>query len=793
MDSRFSAPRRLAALVGTAALAGLVAPQAAGQTAEPSYQRTPYEHDSGWARAQGSGQEVVISFPVIVDGASSLRLYFDDITLGGDIPAGTGAKLRITSYLDGAVQEMNSVHAWQWQNSSAYFNGNAVQVEVIAHPNTTSSRVVLGAVDAGMTPIIPKSQCGPVDDRVLSSDPRAGRLQPTGCTAWLIDDCAKCFLTAGHCTGNISVVQFNVPLSSGSGSLNHPPPSDQYAIDASSLQSNGGGGVGNDYAYFGTFANSTTGLTAAQAAGSTFVLVNPPSSPSGQTIRITGYGTDNTPSTHNQVQQTHTGPMVTSSGTTVQYQTDTTGGNSGSPVIWENTGQAIGIHTHGGCQTSGSGANSGTGSNIAGLQNYLANPQGICNAAGSISSNPPIQMTPGVPTPVMIQITGAPVPGSVELRYRLNGGSYTSVVMNNQGGGAYASNIPAAACGDNPEFYFIYQDATCGPVSDPSAAPGSVYSAFVGTLTTSFSDDFQTNQGWTQSVAGATSGNWQRGVPVNDPNWAYDPTSDGDGSGQAYVTQNQLGNTDVDNGSVTLTSPVIDMSGGSAMVSYLYYLNLTDEDGTDRLLVQHNGNGGAGAWTTIATHDTDGGTSWRSHSISSSALASAGANLTANSMIRFIANDGDTQSIVEAGVDGFEVAFASCGGGGCLPPQNYCTAKLNSNLALPSIASVGQSSVSGNNFKVNVSNAIDNKAAIYFYGLSAANIPFQGGFLCAQPPTVRGGVIQTDGSGFAEWTVDISGRTPGNKEYFQIWSRDPADPAGFGTSLTGGLEVTYCN
>jgi hypothetical protein len=35
------------------------------------------------------------------------------------------------------------------------------------------------------------------------------------------------------------------------------------------------------------------------------------------------------------------------------------GGNSGSPVVHEETGLAIGIHTHGGCSNSG-GANSGT-------------------------------------------------------------------------------------------------------------------------------------------------------------------------------------------------------------------------------------------------------------------------------------------------------------------------------------------------------------------------------------------------------------------------------------------------
>src|SRR5690606_20127707 len=49
-----------------------------------------------------------------------------------------------------------------------------------------------------------------------------------------------------------------------------------------------------------------------------------------------------------------------SSGTTMRYQVDTTGGNSGSPVIDEATGEAVGVHTHGGCTTAGTGSNSGT-------------------------------------------------------------------------------------------------------------------------------------------------------------------------------------------------------------------------------------------------------------------------------------------------------------------------------------------------------------------------------------------------------------------------------------------------
>ena len=148
-------------------------------------------------------------------------------------------------------------------------------------------------------------------------------------------------------------MQFNVPASLPSGTLQHPGPEDQYTVDdATRVFVNGG--VGNDWGVFETFANTTTGLTAIQAQGTSFNLAQDLGPP---TIRITGYGIDG--GTANQTQQTHAGPNAGSSGTTMRYQTDTTGGNSGSPVIDDANDIAVGVHTHGGC-FSGGGNNNGT-------------------------------------------------------------------------------------------------------------------------------------------------------------------------------------------------------------------------------------------------------------------------------------------------------------------------------------------------------------------------------------------------------------------------------------------------
>lgn len=385
--------------VGTGAfLSLLAAPELAAQTHAqhaPHRRDIAWTHDTGWVEHQGQGLQSVASFTVKITGADSLRMIFDEVTLAGHENIETDSFLRITSWEDGAIQELHPTHVEQWGRTSAYFNGDTVQVDVMAYPLTGRNRVTVKAVRAELPPEGAKSQCGVVDDRILSSDLRSGRLD-SGCTAWLADSC-QCLITAGHCIafgGIPQIMEFNVPLSSGSGSLNHPSPDHQYAGDASSVQSNFGG-IGDDYGTFGVFRNPNTDLTPAEVAGGWFQLANPPAFDPNLDIRITGFGTDNTPSTHNQVQQTNSGPYYDFFGTTLRYTVDTTGGNSGSPVINEATGEAIGVHTHAGCNVSNPiEGNHGTGYNHAGFQAFMNNPLGVCANACSPSTSVNVYCTP---------------------------------------------------------------------------------------------------------------------------------------------------------------------------------------------------------------------------------------------------------------------------------------------------------------------------------------------------------------------------------------------------------------
>lgn len=445
----------------------------------------PLELDSGVIQNTGTRPAIIFSRTVTVRRALWLRLHFDEVLLAGDPGAGTGSYLEITSAADGATQIMNATHIAQWGNTSAYFNGDAVQIALTAFPKTGPNRIVITETTAGtLDGRARRSICGPTDDRLLSDGPAIGRLVPIGCTGWLITDCNRCFLTAGHCLVDGTqgaVMEFNVPPSNPDGSVNHPPPEDQYAVDPSSIQSNGGQGIGDDWAYFGCFPNSTTGLTPFEAQGSAFDLLPPPPA-AGQTIRITGFGTTDppVPDTWNQVQKTHTGPYDSFSGTAVSYVVDTTDGNSGSPIIYEDTGQAIGIHTHGGCDSDG--VNSGTGNNHSGLQNALTNPQGVCALAtlanGSVAPSSGTDRTVFTFEITYTDPTGqAPSTHSVQIKPTT--GSWTIYPMQHVSGsietGAvyqYATQLPAGSYFHR--FHFVAADGTnlpYWPDANGSAGP----------------------------------------------------------------------------------------------------------------------------------------------------------------------------------------------------------------------------------------------------------------------------------------------------------------------------------
>ncbi|HVS17470.1 MAG TPA: hypothetical protein VMT18_02635, partial [Planctomycetota bacterium] len=141
----------------------------------------------------------------------------------------------------------------------------------------------------------------------------------------------------------------------------------------------------------------------------------------------------------------------------------------------------------------------------------------------------------------------------------------------------------------------------------------------------------------------------------------------------------------------------------------------------------------------------------------------------------------------------------------CGVSTSYCTAKTNSAGCVPSIATSGTASASaGSGFTISTSNVLDNEFGLYFYSKGGPNnVPFQGGFLCAQPPLVRtmlqnsggttpcGGMFQID---FNAWIASAfdPGLVAGAQVWVQTWSRDPGFAPPDNTSLSDAVSFTLC-
>ena len=660
-----------AAGVTVAAFLMTQVPHVAGQAVPLEQVNVAVAVDSGLVVNTGTRRAVIFSTVIEVPDASWIRLTFDQALLGGGATV-----LKMTGLQDGAVQHHTAETLRQWRDTSAYFNGNAVKIELVSDPREHRSRIVIRRVligppgDGGIA-----SQCGPTDDRLPSSDPRVARTSPGGCTAWMIADAENCFFTAGHCysVSGLQICEFNVPLSNSNGSWNHPPPADQYAVDHASAQFVNGG-IGNDWSYFGCFANTETGLTAFQAQGDAFDLAATPPPVDGQTIRVTGHGTDSSPSSWNQIQQTHTGPYTDFIGSTIKYQVDTTGGSSGSPVINEDTGQAIGVHTNAGCNSAGGGANQGTGINNTGLQAALANPEGICIPTPGLEyafpNGLPEFLDPAGDT-ILMQIAsangGTLDPDTPTLHFTAGGG-FQAVPMSPAGGDFFEALFPSIECGTLVRFFFSAETTEGEVVFNPLLAPSEVYTAISGVSQESvFIDDFESDLDWSVSAAGGlTDGQWEREVPIsNDICDRGNPGSDADGSGVCFLTDNDPAtcNSDVDNGSTILTSPLMDASNGTPFISYWRWFDNTGAGAganpfEDTMVVEVSDDGGT-SWTELETVGPTGpevAGGWFQKTFAVQEVV----NATDEFRIRFIVSDRNLASIVEAGVDGVELLQIGC-------------------------------------------------------------------------------------------------------------------------------------
>jgi hypothetical protein len=266
------------------------------------------------------------------------------------------------------------------------------------------------------------------------------------------------------------------------------------------------------------------------------------------------------------------------------------------------------------------------------------------------------------------------------------------------------------------------------------------------------------------------------------------------------VTENALVDKDVDNGSVRVVSPALDLTGPNLVVQYDYYLAITDgTGGLDSLKVRADDNAGSG-WQVVATHATSGGTDWRRHYLLAGDFTAAGVSLTSNVSLRFTAKDADPQTIVEAGLDAFQVLNLSCGSA----VTSYCTAGTTASGCQVNLISSGTPSLSlATGFTVTGADGEGAKDGTFFFGQNGQQAnPWGNGtsFQCALPPLkhtpIQGGG-GTAGSCDAAWSLDFNAWAAANPQkapaagvptHFQLWFRDPQSTSNQTISLSNALS-----
>lgn len=254
-------------------------------------------------------------------------------------------------------------------------------------------------------------------------------------------------------------------------------------------------------------------------------------------------------------------------------------------------------------------------------------------------------------------------PGTASLFSRIGStGPFTETALSG-GPASYTGQLPGAACGEVVEYYFQVETVAGETVTAPVDAPASLFSLEAAVTAVSFADDFESDTGW--SVSGSVlDGPWERADPIN--NGRGDPPADFDGSGQCYVTDNQLDNgtnSDVDDGTTILTSPAFDATGG-ATISYAYWLD--DGPGSigpgDGLAVEVATDDPPTNWTQVRSYTT-AQFAWRTDVID---VASEVGTPSATTRIRFLASDVPSGHVVECAIDAVEVSSVqSCPPGEC--------------------------------------------------------------------------------------------------------------------------------
>ena len=253
----------------------------------------------------------------------------------------------------------------------------------------------------------------------------------------------------------------------------------------------------------------------------------------------------------------------------------------------EATGEAIGIHTNAGC-SSGGGANWGCAIHNAGLQNALANPQGVCVPNILFFEFPkgyPTNVFPNSPMILPFTITAGdeePLPNTAEVII-INDGVTEILSDLHIGGNQYEFSLPGFQCDDVVEYYFQVQGNAGTWVYFPYDAPNAKIHLVIGDL----ADEIILQEGFADGIPSgwSTSGLWEATESCM-------PNGECDGGAAAYfglTSDCTYDNGSTVTGSLTTSQIPIDGYEGNIILSFCSALETENLDGYDSAELYVNG------------------------------------------------------------------------------------------------------------------------------------------------------------------------------------------------------------
>jgi len=351
----------------------------------------------------------------------------------------------------------------------------------------------------------------------------------------------------------------------------------------------------------------------------------------------------------------------------------------------------------------------------------------------------PEALMPGMNTDFDVTIINneeALVPGSASLRFRYAGGAFQTAPLVANGGNSFTATLPPANCDDTPEFFIQVEGDQSGLITLPDTGGNNPLTAIVGSNATELSNNGEVIGGFV-ATGDAVEGIWENDFP--EGNDRGDPPVDFDGSGRCWLTETDPNdiNSDIDDGSTTLTSPIVDISAlGNPTVSYARWFDNTAgaEPNQDVMAVEVSDDGGS-SWTLLevigpAGPEAAGGWVFVSFEISQFVTP------TANFRIRWTASDNAPGSVVEAGIDAISISGIDCEDPVMPPPAPPTNVAASDNTLCNAIDISWDASAEATSYDVYRNDVDDANSATLIAsglaGLSFTDTPATSGFYFVQ-------------------------------------------------------------